>query len=88
MISNICKVKNLLSQNSATMPYKFDTGSDGNVMLIHKFKILFPRVTKEQLVATGNKVIILKMNNTTVVQLDIGKEKSKHSKKPKNVSCL
>ena len=39
------------------MPYKVDTGSDGNIISLHLYKKMFPRATKEQLAATKNKNI-------------------------------
>ena len=35
--------------NKITIPYKIDTGSDGNIMPWYIFKKLFPRVTKAEL---------------------------------------
>ena len=34
------------------VPYKVDTGSDGNIMPLDIYKKLFPEITNEQLVAT------------------------------------
>ena len=48
------------SQNNIMVPYKVDTGSDGNIMPLHIFKKLFPKITNEQLVANKNKNILLK----------------------------
>ena len=57
--------------NNIMVPYKADTGNDGNIMPLHIYKKLFPKITNEQLVATENKNILLKMyNKTTVTQLD------------------
>ena len=51
--------------------YKVDTGSDGNIMPLHIYKKLFPKITNKQLVATKNKNILLNMyNKTTISQLD------------------
>ena len=50
MISNNSKTKRLktrCSQNNAII--QIYTGSDGNIMASHIFKILFPWPTKEQL---------------------------------------
>ena len=33
------------------VPYNVDTGNEGNIMSLHKYKKLFPRATKGQLVA-------------------------------------
>ena len=43
----VTKLKTSTSQNSAVIPYICDTGKDGNIMPIHIFRILFPRVMKE-----------------------------------------
>ena len=37
------------SKSSAIIPYKVDTGSDGNIMPYYIFKILFSSKSKEQL---------------------------------------
>ena len=37
-----------------------DTGSDGNIMPLHKFKKVFPQITSEQLVATKNNKYSIK----------------------------
>ena len=42
------------NQVSTTVPYKVDTGSDGNIMSLHIYKNLFPMATKDQLTATKN----------------------------------
>ena len=66
-------------QVSIIIPYKVDTGSDGNIMPLHLYKKLLPRATKEQLVATKNKIIQLKMyNKTAISQLGICKVKIQH----------
>ena len=63
-------LKTLVGQNSMTIPYKIDMGSDSNIMPIDIFETLFPGVTNEQLAATVNKCIMLKMyNKTTITQL-------------------
>ena len=46
-----------------TVPYKVDTGSDGNMMPLSIHKKLFSRVTKEQLATTANTDIQLKTFN-------------------------
>ena len=35
-------------QNNVMVPYKVDTGSDGNIMPLHIYKKLFPIITNEQ----------------------------------------
>ena len=51
--SNIIKI-------AITVPYKVDTGSDGNIMPFHIYKMVFPKATKEQLLATRNTNIQVK----------------------------
>ena len=50
-----------------TVPYKIDTGSDGNIMPWYIFKKLFPRVTEAELIKNIKKHIKLKTYNKTVV---------------------
>ena len=58
------------SINNVTVPYKIDTGSDGNIRPLHICKELFPGVTSEQLSATKNRIVQLKTyNKTTITQL-------------------
>ena len=42
--------------NNIIVPYKVDTGSDGNIMSLHIYQKLFPTITCEQLVATKTGV--------------------------------
>ena len=42
------------------MPYKVDTGSDGNIMSFNIYKKLFPKATMELLAATRDTKIKLK----------------------------
>ena len=52
------------------VPYKIDTGSDGNIMPLHMYKKLFPNITNVQLSTTKNKNVLLKTyNKTTITQL-------------------
>ena len=63
-------LKTLVGKNSINMPYKIDKGSNSNIMPVHVFKKLFPDVTNDQLVATVNKHIMLKMyNKSKITQL-------------------
>ena len=41
----MAKLKMPIGRNSMVIPYKIDTGSDGNIMPWHIFKKLFPKVT-------------------------------------------
>ena len=67
-----------------TVPYKVDTGSDGNIMPWHIYKKLFPRATKEDWWQQEIKICSLKTyNRTTITQLDICKVKIEHNNKQK-----
>ena len=46
--------------NNVIVPYKVDTGSDGNIRPLHIYKNLFPKLTSEQLAATKDDSIHLK----------------------------
>ena len=62
-------LKTSLKQVRIIVPYHVDTSSDGNIMHLHVYKKIFPRATKEQLVATRNKNIQLKdimQNNNNI----------------------
>ena len=50
-----------------TIPYKIDTGSDGNIMPWYIFKKLFPRVTEAELTKNIKNHIKLKIYNKTVI---------------------
>ena len=66
MVANINTSSN---QAIIAMPYKVDTGSNGNLMSLPIYKKLFPRATREQLAATRNKNIKLKTYNSTTIKL-------------------
>ena len=53
--------------NNIMVPYKVDTGSDGNIMPLHICKNCFLKITNEQLAATKNKNILLKTYNKTII---------------------
>ena len=62
-------------QNKIMVPYKVDTGSDGNIMPLNIFKKMFPKITNEQFVATKNKNILLKAyNKTAITQVHVQKK--------------
>ena len=42
------------------VPYKIDTGSNGNIMPLNMYKKLFPSKKNEELVRTKNKNVLLK----------------------------
>ena len=48
----ISNLKTPSNQVSIIVPYKIDTGSNGNIMPLHLYKRLFPRATNEQFTAT------------------------------------
>ena len=62
---------NLKTSNLArmTIPYKEDTGSDGNIMPLHVYKELCPRATKKQLAAMINTNFQLKTCVRTMIIL-------------------
>ena len=49
------------------VPYKIDTGSDGNIISGYIFKKLFPRVTEVKIKKTIKRHIKLKTHNKTVI---------------------
>ena len=62
-------VKTASNQVAITVPYKVDTGSDGNIMPLQLHKRLLPNATKEQLVTTKNKNIQLKTYNIMIITI-------------------
>ena len=57
--------------NKIIIPYKIDTGSQGNIMPWHIFKRLFKNITEAELKKTVKGHIKLKTYNKTVItQLD------------------
>ena len=64
-------------------------GSDGNIIPLYMHKKLFPRAAIEQLAATRDTNIKLKMcNQTTVTQLGICRVKIEYNNKQKCVISL
>ena len=61
------KLDMCIGSNNMLIPYKIDTGSDGNIMLWYIFKKLFPRVTESQLTKTVKNHITLQMYNKTFI---------------------
>ena len=55
------------NNSKLTVPYKIDTGSDGDIMPWYIFKQLFPRVMEAELEKTIKKHIKLKTYNETVI---------------------
>ena len=47
--------------NNIMVPYKVETGNNGNIMPLHIYKELFHEITNKQLAATKNKNILLKI---------------------------
>ena len=56
-----------IGDNKITIPYKIDTGMEGNIMSWYIFKKLFPRVTEPELAKTIKNHIKFKMYNKTVI---------------------
>ena len=80
----IANLETSSNQGRITIQYKITMGSDGNRMPLQVYKKLFPRKTKEQLMATRNKNIQLKtFNRTRIKLLGIGKVKIEHNNKQK-----
>ena len=52
----VAKLKTSLIQNRTRIPYKIDTDSDGNVMLLHILRVYFPKQQQKKLAATEIKV--------------------------------
>ena len=72
MVNINSNLKTSSNHVSSVISCKIDTYSDGNIRHLHLYKELFPRKTKEQLVATKNKNITLKtFNKTTVTPLGV-----------------
>ena len=65
----IAKLKTSSKQATITVPYKFDTGCDGNIMPFNVFKKIFPNTIEDQLVATKDTIILIIYNSTTITQL-------------------
>ena len=63
------KLKTSVDNNNMIIPYKIDTGSDGNIMLWHIFKKLSPRVTNSQLAETIKRYKLKTYNKTFITQL-------------------
>ena len=56
--------------NNVMVPYKVDTGSDVNIMPLHIYNKLVPKITDEQLADTKNNNLPLRMyNKTTITEL-------------------
>ena len=63
-------LKIISNQATITVPYKVDTGSDGNIYALTHIQKMFPRAPKEQLPAMRNTDVNLKTCNrkTTITQ--------------------
>ena len=76
----IANLKTSSNQASIIVPYKVDVCSDGNIMHLHIYKKVFPKATKEQLVATKYDNMKLKVyNRTTITQLGMPEVKLHYS---------
>ena len=56
-------------QSNIVVPYKIDTGRDGNIKPLYMYKKLFPCITNKQLAATKKNVILKMYNKTKITQL-------------------
>ena len=65
-LAKTANLKMSSSQVSITIPYKVDTGSDVNIMPLHKK--IFTRSAKEQFAAIKNENMQLKMYNKAVMR--------------------
>ena len=70
------------------VPYKVDTGSDGNIMPLNIFTKLFPRPTMDQLATTKDAKKLRTYNCTTITQLGRCKVEIKNNYKHKNAFSL
>ena len=70
------------------MPYKVDTGSDGNIMLFNIFTKLFSSTTANQLVATKHAMKLRTYNHTKITKLGRCKVETENNKKCKNAFSL
>ena len=61
------KLEMCIGSNNMIIPYKIDTGSDGNIIPWYIFKKLFPRVSESQLTKTIKDHIKLKKYNKTFI---------------------
>ena len=61
------KLEMCIGSNNMIIPYKKDTGSDGNIMPRYIFKKFFPGVTESQLMKIVKYHIKLKMYNKTMI---------------------
>ena len=59
----MAKLEMQVGKTSLEIPYKIDTGSEGNVMPLYTFWKLFANISKEQLKRLGKENIKLKMYN-------------------------
>ena len=58
-------------QNNLMVPYKIDTGSHGNIMLLHMYNKLLPSITNEQLATTKSKNVLIKQQNHNNLVRDV-----------------
>ena len=82
-------LKTSANKSSIIVPYKVDTGSDGNIIPLHIYKKLFPRVANEQLMAakTINEQLTT-YNRTTITQLGMCTVKIEYNEKQKMCQFL
>ena len=65
-----------------------DSGSDGNIMLFHIFKKLFPRSTKELAAMKNENIKLRTYSSTTRTQLDRCKVRIASNNKTKSAVSL
>ena len=65
----IANLKTSGNKAAIMVPYKVDTGSDGNIIPFDIFTKLFPSTTKDQLVATKDATKLRTYNLTKITQL-------------------
>ena len=83
------KLEMCTGNNKLTVPYKIDTGNDGNIMPWYIFKKLFPRVTETKLIKTIKRHIKLKTYNKTVItQLGTCMVTINHNDDKKKCDCF
>ena len=83
------KLKTFIDNNNMIIPYKIDTGSDGNIMPWHIFKKLSPRVTNSQLAETFKKHLKLNTyNQPFITQLGTCIVTIEHKNNRKSVNSL
>ena len=85
----LAKLKTSSKQATMTVPFKVDTGSDGNIMPFNIFKKLFPNTTEDRLATTKDTTMLRSYKSITITQLGrCGVVNENSSKCKKNASLL